>query len=162
MAYTERYVTSAAAGGGDGSSGSPWTLAEAFTNAAGGDRVNIQSDGAYTVSSGSASTSAGSVTAPIVWRGYNSTIGDLDTVGRDTPANGSHLLTADMPAITLAATLVPGAYNIFMNLNMSMTISDQAVEATSNDWITLYQCKVLNSSSFMFTLICLGSNVSTS
>ena len=120
MAYTERYVTSAASGGGDGSSGSPWTLAEAFTNAAAGDRVNIQSDGAYTTTSANRTTSAGTITAPIVWRGYNSTIGDLDTVGRDTPANGSDLITTNMPAISITgAELLPGSYNIFMNLNFT-------------------------------------------
>lgn len=149
MAYTERYVTSAASGGGDGSSGNPWTLGEAFSNAAGGDRVNIQSDGAYTTNSTDGrSTSAGTKTSPIVWRGYNSTIGDLDTVGRDTPANGSHLITTNMPSITVNdAEFQPGSYNIFMNLNFSTSINNQAIEQNASDFVTLYQCKVKHTAS---------------
>mgnify|MGYP003113484148 CR=1 FL=1 len=143
MAYTERYVTSAASGGGDGTSGSPWTLAEAFSNAAAGDRVNIQSDGSYTTDSANRTTSAGTYAAPIVWRGYNSTIGDLDTVGRDTPANGSDLITTNMPSISITgAEFQPGSYNIFMNLNFSCAIGDQAVQQTASDFITFYQCKI--------------------
>lgn len=79
MAYTERYVTSAASGGGNGTSGSPWTLSEAVTNAASGDRINIQSDGAYSISN-RILNDATNQTSPICYRGYNSTIGDLDAV----------------------------------------------------------------------------------
>jgi hypothetical protein len=49
MAITERYVSSLAAGGGDGSVGSPWTLVEAAAAAVAGDRVNIKADGTYTL-----------------------------------------------------------------------------------------------------------------
>lgn len=150
MAYTERYVTSAAAGGGDGSSGSPWTLEEAFSNAAAGDRVNIQkqtSPGYELTSPGNAATPAGTQSAPIVWRGYNSTIGDLDSVGRDTPANGSALITTDMPLITISSTLVPASYNIFMNINFECSLGDQAVEDTASDFVTLYQCRVYHTGS---------------
>ena len=47
MAYTERYVTSAAAGSGVGTEGYPWTLSESFSQAVAGDRVNILSDAGY-------------------------------------------------------------------------------------------------------------------
>jgi hypothetical protein len=47
MAITERYVTAAAAGGGDGSEGSPWTLAEALANVAKNERLNIKADSTY-------------------------------------------------------------------------------------------------------------------
>lgn len=163
MAYTERYVTSAAAGGGTGTSGSPWTLGEAFTNAAAGDRVNIQSDGAYTTNSTDGrSTSAGTVTAPIVWRGYNSTIGDLDTVGRDTPANGSELITTNMPSITVNdAEFQPGSYNIFMNLNFTTSINNQAIEQTASDFITFYQCKVHHTGSYSIARVVSLDNQST-
>ncbi len=49
MAFTERYVTSAAGGGGAGTEGDPWTLAEAFANVVSEDRANIQSDGTYNI-----------------------------------------------------------------------------------------------------------------
>jgi hypothetical protein len=45
------YVSSLAAGGGSGTSGSPYTLAEAVSNAAAGDTVRIKNDGTYSVGS---------------------------------------------------------------------------------------------------------------
>ena len=81
MAFTERYVTSGAGGGGSGTSGSPWTFAEAITNAVAGDRINVQSDAAYSI--GATTFGAGTFAAPILWRGYDATIGDCDDLGRN-------------------------------------------------------------------------------
>lgn len=142
MAYTERYVTSAAAGGGDGSSGSPWTFAEAVANAVAGDRVNIQSDGAYSI--GATTFSAGTHAANICWRGYNSTIGDLDTVGRDTPANGSGLITTNMPEITITSQWQGAAHNSFMNLNFTGSIASSLITGASLDRCSFYQCSFTN------------------
>lgn len=75
MAITERYVSSLAAGGGNGSVGSPWTLVEAFAQAVAGDRVNIKADGTYTLSATLTFGASGGV-QPIIWRGYKTTIGD--------------------------------------------------------------------------------------
>lgn len=76
MAITERFVTAAAAGGGDGTSGSPWTIYEAASNAVSGDRVNIQADGEYNLTSTLVISNDGVLTSPKYFRGYSSTIGD--------------------------------------------------------------------------------------
>jgi hypothetical protein len=59
MALTEKYVTSSASGG-DGSVGSPWTLAEAFANAAAGTIVYVKT-GTYTIASSLAFTNTPTV-----------------------------------------------------------------------------------------------------
>lgn len=74
MAYVEKYVSSLAGGGGDGSSGSPWTLGECVANLAAGERGNIKADGSY--SEPAAFTNSGTRTSPMALRGYTSTIGD--------------------------------------------------------------------------------------
>lgn len=76
MALTERYVSSLAAGGGSGTEGSPWTFAEAVSNYAAGDRINIKADGTYTFTASVTFTTAATDTAPVVWRGYGTTPGD--------------------------------------------------------------------------------------
>ena len=77
MAWTEKYCDSAAGGGGDGSSGSPWTLTEALANVAINERINIK--GTHTLSAlASVATNGSSPTN--TWgcsmRGYTTTIGD--------------------------------------------------------------------------------------
>ena len=96
MAITERYVTAAAAGGGAGTSGSPWTLVEGYTNAVAGDRVNIKNDSTYTLSANFAVANAGSPGSPIIFRGYSSSIGDGD-LGRASGTGA--IITTNMPTI---------------------------------------------------------------
>lgn len=98
MALTERYVSALASGGGDGSSGNPWTWAEMLTTAAAGDRVNVKADGTYSRSSTDAMSNSGTVDAPIIIRGYKDTIGD-GYLGRDS---GGELVTTNMPLVSYA------------------------------------------------------------
>ena len=87
MAYTERYVSALAAGGGDGSVGSPWTWEEARVACIPGTRVNVKADGTYNLI-GNEGTSTlhymalylGRPDAPICWRGYGATPGDGERV----------------------------------------------------------------------------------
>lgn len=118
MAITERYVT-ADSDGGDGSSGNPWTLTEAFGAAAAGDRVNIKA-GTYTRTGSDTVTVDGTAASPIIWRGYNATIGDLDAVVRN--ANGT-LDTTNFPVIAYNASYVCNMsgndFSILQNLKIT-------------------------------------------
>ena len=82
-AWTERYVNTNATGSGDGTSeATAWTLAQATTSASGVSgsmRVNIQT-GTYTLNASNLIFSVVAYSsAPVWWRGYNTTIGDIDT-----------------------------------------------------------------------------------
>ena len=78
MAFTERYVTTAATGLGTGSSeADAWTLSQAWNNCAAGDRINIKA-GVYILTSALYGSKSGTVSAPLAWRGYKTTIGDRD------------------------------------------------------------------------------------
>ena len=73
--FATYWVTAGASGGGDGSSGNPWTLSEAFSNASAGDIVNVQSGtytGTYTINVNGTSAN------PILFRGYDATANDID------------------------------------------------------------------------------------
>jgi len=143
MAYTERYVTSAAGGGGAGTSGDPWTLAEAFSSAVAGDRVNIQSDSAYSVGALTV-TNAGSANSKIVFRGYNSSIGDLDGNGRTSTG---FLDTTGFPSITVTGNIVPNVYVYFQNINVVGSINDYIIDSTSFDYFGTISCKLTNNNS---------------
>lgn len=144
MAFTERYVTSAAAGGGDGSSGTPWTLAEAFANATAGDRVNIQSDSGYSIGA-TTITNAGTTAQFVVYRGYNSTIGDLEGQGRTS--NNQALDTTNFPAITVTGLITVAARVGFEALSFSGALSSELVGGAAPDRWFMTQCKVVNSQS---------------
>lgn len=140
MAYTERYVTSAASGGGAGTSGDPWTWAESLSNAAAGDRVNIQSDAGYSTSGGTIS-SAGTLNSRIVFRGYNSTIGDLENQGRN--ADGS-LNTTNFPVITVTAAFIPSNWSIIQNLYITGSVAASILNGSAPDNTHAIDCKIEN------------------
>ncbi len=78
MAWTDKYVSVAGGGAHDGSSeANAWTLAEALAAYAGGQRVNVKA-GTYTAASRNWNL-AGTSSSGSWWRGYNATIGDIDS-----------------------------------------------------------------------------------
>lgn len=141
MAYTERYVSVAGAGAHDGTSeADAWTFAEMVTAAPSGTtRVNIKtgsySQGAYTVGAG---TAAGA----FVLRGYNSTIGDLDTPVYNSDGT---IDTTNFPAITITSRWTSAAFCGFQNLNISGALSSALIGDVSADSWQAVNCKFLNS-----------------
>ncbi|MBX3380906.1 MAG: hypothetical protein KF805_12510 [Phycisphaeraceae bacterium] len=127
MALVERYVTDDALGGGSGTIGSPWTLQEALGTAVAGDRVNIKK-GNYTLSADMIPTGAGTVASPLIFRGYNSTIGDL-TVSAVQDPKTLKLTTTNFPVIDGGGTYqyVSKNYTIIEGLKVTGTISANAV-----------------------------------
>src|SRR3712207_3595128 len=122
MAFTERYVRADAPGGGDGTTDSnaganaAWTLAEAITNVAAGHRVNVKAGTYATTTTARTMSTAGTTTAPIWWRGYKTTPGDMDgTVSHGTFASG-----AEIPVFTFttAALTFSGAHQIVANIDV--------------------------------------------
>lgn len=120
MAWSEKYVDSAAGGGGDGSSGSPWTLAEALTNYAAGDRLNVKA-GTYSRSSSTAFSTSGTTTSPIWWRGYNTTIGDIDS---------DNTLTKPLISFSTGRMDVSGNYQMFSNIRVTSPDNSAALYAS--------------------------------
>lgn len=133
-AWTERYVTHNAAGGGDGSSGTPWTLDEALANAAAGDRVNIKA-GAYSDTT-LGQTADGTVSAPIWFRGYSSAIGDLDadhTTTKPAIDNGTGQFT------------IAGANTYWSNLSITGACTSVVGQvAVSDVGIKFIRCRIAN------------------
>jgi hypothetical protein len=123
MAFNEKYVDAAAAGGGTGTSAAdPWTWDEAVANYAAGDRVNVKV-GSYT-SSGTGSTVGGSLSDPIVFRGYKTTIGDLDGVSLHGLIDG-----VDIPVIANNTTDNAGIKGSFIYVNNISFTTNRAYSA---------------------------------
>lgn len=125
----EKYVSVAGAGAHDGSSAAnAWTLAEMVTNIVATDRANIIS-GTYTLT-GNITFPSGSNEAPIEYRGYNSTIGDLDVARTGT---GKHT-TTNWPLIDATSsghTINLGALNKFVNINFTSAHNSTTVTLNS-------------------------------
>lgn len=141
MAFAEKYVTDAAGGSGAGTEGDPWTLAEGLDQAVAGDRVNVKSDGAYSLGADTV-TNAGTVFDLIVFRGYDSSIGDLENPGRS--ASDGSLVTTGFPPITLTGTLIPSAFSFFQNLAFTGALSSTLIGSSTIDNFGFTECEVIN------------------
>lgn len=134
-AWTERYVNAAAAGGGNGTTtatsgaSGAWTIAEASALAhAAGIRINIK-NGTYTLTTTTLTIAANSATAAsaVWWRGYNTTIGDIDT---------DNSLTKPLVIFTTGYCLISADFNWFSNIRFegaSITVSTGVVRVNAPD-----------------------------
>ncbi len=140
---TEYYIVqdADAPGGGDGlSEVTAFTLAEwAARTPSAGDRGNIKT-GTYSI--GATSFTGGDSTGFVFLRGYNTTIGDLDSVFRST--DGS-LDTTNMPDITVTGALMFGAYYALQNLDVYASISATIIDFA--DYGVMSRCRVENAQS---------------
>lgn len=144
MALTERYVTTTGAGAHDGTSeADAWSLSEAIANAAAGHRVNIKANATYTLSGAITFATNGTIGAPIVWRGYTTTIGDAAAAYN---SDGS-LDVTNMPTISASdatyTVTVSGNYNVFQDTVFSL-VSATAGVSVSGAGSCIQNCKVTN------------------
>lgn len=120
MAWTERYVSVAGGGAHDGTSeANAWTLAEAIAGSNAGERMNVIA-GTYanttTDRTFAAGTSAATTTAPKWWRGYKTTIGDMDSAPAAARTPGT-----DIPEFTWTTGFVSisGVHQTFSNISFT-------------------------------------------
>ena len=146
MAFTEKYVTVTGGGLHDGSSeANAWTLAEGFANYAAGDRVNIKA-GTYATTSSLNLGTSGSTTSPVVFRGYKTTIGDMD----DTPTS-QRVSGTDIPKITGTTGGITNAnyigYVTFQNLSFEYNSSSTTIYMNNMTVLNLIRCRITNDGS---------------
>lgn len=140
MAFNEKYVSQAASGGGDGSIGNPWTFLESTISANSGDRINVLSDSTYSVGA-ITFPSSGTYQYPIIWRGYDSTIGDLDNNGRNSDGT---LNTSGMPQISVTGVWIMAPYVTLQNLNISGSLPSNLIGDLSVDNWNIISCNIHN------------------
>lgn len=142
MAFTEKYVTTVGAGSHDGSSeANAWTFEEAIAApVATGCRVNVKT-GTHTLTA-ARTLPSGTSENPIEWRGYNSTIGDLESVGRD--GTTGELLTTNFPIIdcTAAYRLTMGGYCTLKNLIITSAITSNTTLSAATAGFLVERCRV--------------------
>lgn len=123
MAFTEKYVSVAGAGAHDGTSAAnAWTLAEAIAApVVAGNRVNIIAGTYANTTTSRALSITGTTTAPVWWRGYNTTIGDCDA----DPTLAKPLVTFTTGLLTIG-----GAHQFISSLNITSQNTGRAVNVT--------------------------------
>ena len=135
MAFTEKYVTVTGGGLHDGSSeANAWTFDEAYANHAAGDRINMKA-GTYTLTQTMTAWQSGTNSSPISWRGYKTTIGDLDNRPTTQLGDGT-----DLPLIQTTNSSYyfypQSAKSLWENLSFKSTVSRPAayVRSGSSIW----------------------------
>lgn len=157
MAITEYYVRSDSAGGGNGTTDSASGANAAFTwaelgtrmsagAAAAGDRYNIKS-GTYSISATDTWTNDGTVVSPIIFRGFNSIIGDLDSQGRTSAQQALNLTNFPLLSYASGTRLnASGAdFTIFQNLKLTVAgtgIAGPLLNGAGNS--VIYRCYAEN------------------
>ena len=120
-----------------------WTFAEMTaaniaTAATSETRVNIKS-GAY--SQGAWTWDAGVALFPIVYRGYNTTPGDLDQAVRG--ADGL-LVTTNFPVVTCTAPWAPNTFTFMQNLVITGALATAIVSSATVDTYGFVNCSISN------------------
>jgi hypothetical protein len=143
MAWTDRYVDASASGGGTGTSPSdPWTISEAISNGTGGMRINIKS-GTYSLTGTNNVSPTTSVSNPLYWRGYKTTLGDLDGVLNSNPTDST-----DIPFIENDYRILFNSGHMkFSGLSFSNSASDQPVVYFLGSNYTIKNTRFRNSNS---------------
>lgn len=143
MAWTERYVRADADGSGDGTTDAntgatgSWTVAQAQSSYAAGHRVNIKA-GSYSVTGGLSWATAGTTTSPVWFRGYKTTIGDMDAAGRGTFMSGT-----EIPAFSLGSNRNVSTANFlhFSNLDFQSSQTSNAVARATGESTIYVRCR---------------------
>ena len=137
------YITADAAGGGAGTEGDPYTMAEGTANVSAGDKAWVEA-GTYDVDDSSSSAVmdldvAGTVGAWIDWEGYTTTVGDFD-LGDAQPV----ILDANANTLTnaiIATTISGNVYNRFRGFRLTGASGDGFNGGTGNNQVTFEGCK---------------------
>ena len=145
MAFTEKYVTVTGGGLHDGSSeANAWTLAEALSNYAAGDRLNVKA-GTYNVSSTVTFGTSGTSSLPIAWRGYKATIGDLDSQPTSQRTSGTDCPLFNSSNTSTAAFANSGSYQRFENIHFYSVTANNTFTLNSFDYVDFARCTIEHS-----------------
>ncbi len=111
-----------------------------FVNAAGDvPKVNIKNDGTY--SEGATTLLAGTMSVPVIYSGYTSSISDLDDQGRNSTG---FINTTNFPAITFTGSLTPAAFVAIQNLKITGALSAYLILSATVDNFSVVNCEITN------------------
>jgi len=117
----EKYVRVTALGGGDGSANNDtdaWTLTEAASNYAAGQRVNVI-EGTYNLSTTTLATSA-TATGPVIWRGRNAADTDVGRPYLDMGATAFQITAEDIKFMYFDITSSNATRTMYMTGDASL------------------------------------------
>ncbi len=144
-AITERYVTSTGTDtyANSTNSATPMSLTTALANAVAGDRINVKAATYSQTTTTNTVTNSGTITSPIIFRGYSSSIAD-GNLGR-TNGNGA-LVTTNMPSITYTTGRMntTATFILWESINFSGAPSNPVLSLPGNS--AARNCKAVNSS----------------